>query len=42
MRIQLRTSLGWTLSAEGEIEQTTPDFSGAENLKSNPVLVMNV
>lgn len=42
MRVQLRTSLGWTLSAAGEIEQTSPDFAGAESLTSNPVLVMNV
>jgi hypothetical protein len=42
MRVTLRTQKGWELEALGDLNQVTPEFTGAENLKRNRVLTGNL
>ena len=42
MRVTLRTAKGWELDARGELDELIPEFSGAEKLKSNRVVTVNL
>lgn len=42
MRVILRTERGWELVAQGDLDQLLPEFTGAEKLKENRVVTVNL
>lgn len=42
MRVTLRTEMGWELKAVGDLDSALPEFTGAEKLKRNRVITVNL
>ncbi len=42
MRVTLRTGTGWELEAQGDLDQSRPEFTGAKQLMDNRVVTVNL
>lgn len=42
MRVTLRTEMGWELEAQGDLDQSLPELTGAERLRRNRVITVNL